>query len=210
MAGHKELEDESSEENCTKMWRTIRNQWSTGTSDLLTEATGVMENSQCIPCDVTSTIHQEQSLWEQLPKTITQVIRRQRSLWSWNNPQTSEKRKRLLILDRRQRSLWSWNNPQTSEKRKRLLILHKMERLSHYRGNMGTHFSLLNRWRYVKGILRKTSIIEADWTITKRMNKNNKNPKEIWRSYHSTQEYQIDEQELKCLPLLPLKPSSPL
>jgi hypothetical protein len=37
---------------------------------------------------------------------------------------------------------------------------------------MGTCFSLLDRWRYVEGILRKTSIIEADWTITKRMKKN--------------------------------------
>jgi hypothetical protein len=67
MAGSEELENESSPENCTKMRRTIQNQQSTGTSDLSTETTGIMENPQCIPCNTTPTIHQEQSLWEQLP-----------------------------------------------------------------------------------------------------------------------------------------------
>jgi hypothetical protein len=36
---------------------------------------------------------------------------------------------------------------------------------------MGTCFSLLDRWRYVEGISRKTSIIEVDWTITRRWRK---------------------------------------
>jgi hypothetical protein len=38
MAGHKELEDKSSQEDCAETRGTIWNWWSTGTSDLSTES----------------------------------------------------------------------------------------------------------------------------------------------------------------------------
>jgi hypothetical protein len=44
---------------------------------------------------------------------------------------------------------------------------------------MGTHFGLLNQWRHVETISRMTSIIGANWTITKKIKKKNKNPKKI-------------------------------
>jgi hypothetical protein len=104
------------------------------------ETARIMENPQCIPCNITLTIHWEQSLWKQWPKATTRVIRRQRSLWSWTNPQTSEKRKRLSILC-------------------------EIKRLSHYWGNLGTCISLLYQWRHAKKISRLTSTIEANWMI---------------------------------------------
>jgi hypothetical protein len=57
------------------------------------------------------------------------------------------------------------NNPQTSEKRKRISILREMERLPRHRSNMGTCVCLLHRWRHVKRISRSTSTIGADWSI---------------------------------------------
>jgi dTDP-4-dehydrorhamnose 3,5-epimerase-like enzyme len=51
------------------------------------------------------------------------------------------------------------------EKRKRLSILCEMERLSHYRGNLGTCISLLYQWKHAKRISTSTSTIGTDWTI---------------------------------------------
>jgi hypothetical protein len=50
-------------------------------------------------------------------------------------------------------------------------ILHEMERLSHYRGNMGTCVSLHLGWKYVERISRSTSTIKTDWMIARQRKK---------------------------------------
>ena len=53
--------------DCPKTRRTILNQRSLGTSDLLIKTPNDLEDSQCIPCDPTTTFYWKQNLWEQLP-----------------------------------------------------------------------------------------------------------------------------------------------
>src|ERR1700678_4624096 len=124
---HTQFEDVISQENCTEERRTIRNQRSLGTSDLQTETTRNMENTQCIPCNLTTTICRKRSTWRKFSTPITRINGRRRSL-----------RSRIYH--------------QTSTTRSRIPILYQMERLSHHRSNVGKRISIFRRQKHVTTI----------------------------------------------------------
>ena len=64
LAWHEEFEDELSQKDCSKIRRTIWNWRSLRTSDLLTKTPDELEDSQCVPCNLTVTLYWKQSLWE--------------------------------------------------------------------------------------------------------------------------------------------------
>src|ERR1700678_4375046 len=107
-----QFEDVIPHENYTEERRTIRNRRSLRTSDLQTETTRNMEDTQCIPCNLTTTICRKRSTWRKFSMPITRIIGRRRSL-----------RSRIYH--------------QTSTTRSRKPILYQMERLSHHRSNVG-------------------------------------------------------------------------
>src|ERR1700679_4179932 len=107
-----QFEDVISQENCTEERRTIRNRRSLRTSDLQTETTRNMENTQRVLCNPTATLHRKRSSWRKFPTTITQTIGRGRSLRSRDNHQTSTTRSRIPVL-------------------------YQVERLSYHQSNMG-------------------------------------------------------------------------
>src|SRR5271168_168930 len=127
MARHTQFKNILPQENCTKKRRTIPNRRSLRTSDLQTETTRNMENTQCIPCNLTTTICRKRSTWRKFSTPITRINGRRRSL-----------RSRIYH--------------QTLTTRSRIPILYQMERLSHHRSNVGKRISVFQRWKHVATI----------------------------------------------------------
>src|ERR1700678_2765947 len=132
MARHTQFKNILLQENCTKKRRTIRNRRSLRTSDLQTETTRNMENTQCIPCNLATPICRKRSTWRKFPTPTTRITGRRRSL-----------RSRIYH--------------QTSTTRSRIPILHQMERLSHQRKNVGKQIRIFQRWKYVTPIQNASS-----------------------------------------------------
>src|ERR1700678_2310222 len=86
-----------------------------------------MENTQCIPCNLTTTLCRKRSTWRKFSTSITRTTGRRRSL-----------RGRI--------------HHQTSTTRSRIPILYQMERLSHHRSNLGKRVSIFQRWKHVATI----------------------------------------------------------
>src|ERR1700678_1386264 len=105
-----------------------------------------MENKQCIPCNLTTTICRKRSTWRKFSMPITQIIGRRRSL-----------RSRIYH--------------QTSTTRSRIPILYQMERLSRHRSNVGKQISIFRRWKYVTTIQNTSSNLTLS-TIYHRIIKN--------------------------------------
>ena len=167
MAQHKEFEDELSQKDHPKTWRAIWNWRSSGTSDLSTKTPNNLEDSQCIPCYPFVTLYQKWSIWEQLSQTVTWITRRRRSIWSRNDPQTSEKRKRISILC-------------------------EIERISDHRSDMGIWISFLEWQRHATNVQRKTSTMKHErispyWTI-----RTTENPKQETGIHIYTRQMTID------------------
>src|ERR1700678_3170786 len=97
MARHTQFKNILPQENCTKKRRTIQNRRSLRTSDLQIETTRDVENTQCVPCNLTTTICRKRSTWRKFPTPITRIIGRRRSLQSRINHQTSTTRSRIPI-----------------------------------------------------------------------------------------------------------------
>src|ERR1700678_1917366 len=114
---HTQFEDVISQENCTEERRTIRNRRSLGTSNLQTETPRNMENTQRVPCNLTTPICRKRSTWREFSTPTARITGRRRRL-----------RSRIYH--------------QTSTTRSRILILHQMERLPHYGSNVGKRISI--------------------------------------------------------------------
>ena len=131
MAQFQEPQNPVPQEDCTKKRRTIRSIGNTGSCNLSAKFTSNVENPQRLPCSITATISGKWSVWSELHKATARNGTRRRSLWSWNDPKTSETRKKGSILC-------------------------EMEGISHYRSIVGTGRSLLKRQRHVGTIQTST------------------------------------------------------
>src|ERR1700678_1495946 len=105
-----------------------------------------MENTQCIPCNLTTTICRKRSTWRKFSTPTTRITGRRRSL-----------RSRIYH--------------QTSTTRARIPILYQMERLSRHRSNVGKRISIFRRWKYVTAIQNMSSNLTLS-TIYHQINKN--------------------------------------